>query len=49
VPRLDDDGADVPVDLDGDDVLDAVEQPLVAQVADRESFRRRAEPSTVAR
>ena len=34
---------DVPVDLHGDDVLDALDEPLVAQVADRERLGRRAE------
>ena len=43
VPRLDDHRADVPVDLDSDDILDALKQPLVAQIADRERFGRRAE------
>ncbi len=38
-----DDGVDVPVDLDRNDVLHPVEQPLVAQVAERQSLGRRAQ------
>ena len=34
---------DVPVDLHRDDVLDAVDEPLVAQIADGERLGRRAQ------
>jgi hypothetical protein len=42
-PRLHDHGADIPVDLDGHDVLDAREKPLIAQITDCERLGRGAE------